>query len=295
MIRELKTFMAVAREGTFAGAGDKVGLTQAAVSAQMQRLEAELGFPLFERTGRAARMNAMGQRTLAQAQELLRLYEKLGSAQQDAHPEVLVRMGAIASAQRGPLTDALAQFHKAMPECRTHVVPGVSMHLLDRVDAGEIDLAVIIRPPVPLQVDLRWTTLAHEPFRLLVPRRVAGQDWAELLATQPFLRYDRLSFGGRQVDRFLRAAQVAPREVSELDELDAIVRLVAKGVGVALVPETAGHVRWPAGVRALDLGRRTFHRDIGLVHRGGCRVDEPVGLLAQTVCAAYGSQKKSGR
>jgi DNA-binding transcriptional LysR family regulator len=288
MIRELKTFMAVAREGTFAAAGAKVGLTQAAVSAQMQRLEAQLGFALFERTGRSARMNAMGQRTLAQAQELLRLYETLGSADSGAEPDAVVRVGAIASAQRGPLAEALARFHKAMPGSRTHVVPGVSMHLLDRVDAGEVDLAVIIRPPVALQGDLRWTTLAHEPFRLLVPRRVRGDDWAQLLETQPFLRYDRASFGGRQVDRFLRAAHLTVREVSELDELDAIVRLVANGVGVALVPETAAQGRWPAGVRALDLGRRTFHRDIGLVQRKGSGADEPCGVLAEAICGAYG-------
>jgi DNA-binding transcriptional LysR family regulator len=288
MIRELRTFMAVAREGTFARAGDKVGLTQAAVSAQMQRLEAELGFALFERTGRSARMNAQGQRTLAQAQELVRLYEKLGSADEGAHADVLVRIGAIASAQRGPVADALARFHKAMPDYRTQVVPGVSMHLLDRVDAGDIDMAVIIRPPVALQADLRWTALAHEPFRLLVPRGVPGQDWAKLLATQPFLRYDRSSFGGRQVDRFLRTARLSVREASELDELDAIVRLVAKGVGVALVPETAAQGRWPAGVRAIDLGRHTFHRDIGLVQRRTQAGDGPAGLLAQAVCAAYG-------
>lgn len=71
--------MAVAREGTFASAGEKIGLTQAAVSAQMQRLEAELGFQLFDRTGRSARLNAMGHQTLAQAQELLRLYSRSGA------------------------------------------------------------------------------------------------------------------------------------------------------------------------------------------------------------------------
>ena len=79
MIRELKTLVAVAREGTFAAAGDKIGLTQAAVSAQMKRLESELGFRLFERTGRSARLNARGRQTLTQAEELLRLYRNLGS------------------------------------------------------------------------------------------------------------------------------------------------------------------------------------------------------------------------
>ena len=58
MIRELKTLIAVAQHGTFAAAGQRIGLTQAAVSAQMKRLEAELGVALFERSGRAAMRNA---------------------------------------------------------------------------------------------------------------------------------------------------------------------------------------------------------------------------------------------
>ena len=79
MIRELKTLIAVTREGTFAAAGQKVGLTQAAVSAQMKRLEEELGFLLFDRTGRSARLNRMGRQTVERAQELVRLYGALGA------------------------------------------------------------------------------------------------------------------------------------------------------------------------------------------------------------------------
>ena len=73
MIRELKTLIAVSTEGTFAAAGNKIGLTQAAVSAQMQRLEQSLGFALFDRTGRSATLNAAGLQTLSQATELIRL------------------------------------------------------------------------------------------------------------------------------------------------------------------------------------------------------------------------------
>jgi DNA-binding transcriptional LysR family regulator len=287
MIRELKTFVAVTREGTFAAAGNKIGLTQAAVSAQMQRLEAELGFALFDRTGRAARLNPMGQQTLEQAQELIRLYDKLGSRQVGSQATVLVRIGAIASVQRSLLPGALVRFRKQLPDGRTRVVPGLSMELLDLVDAGEVDMAAIIRPPFSLHSDLRWTTLAHEPFRLLVPRNVEGEDWAELLSSQPFVRYNRASFGGRQVDRFLRAARLAVQEVCELDELDAIVRLVADGAGIALVPETASDRRWPAAVRSIDLGAQTFHRDIGLVHRAIDSMNEPARLLAQLVRRAY--------
>lgn len=287
MIRELKTFVAVTREGTFAAAGHKIGLTQAAVSAQMHRLEAELGFALFDRTGRAARLNPMGQQTLEQAHELIRLYDNLGSRKTGRPTTALVSIGAIASVQRSLLPGALMQFRKQHPDGRTRVVPGLSMELLDLVDAGEIDMAAIIRPPFSLHSDLRWTTLAHEPFRLLVPRHVEGEDWAALLSSQPFIRYNRSSFGGRQVDRFLRAARLVVREVCELDELDAIVRLVAHGAGIALLPETASDRRWPAAVRSIDLGAQTFHRDIGLVHRASDSLSEPARRLAQLVRKAY--------
>ncbi|MFG6203322.1 LysR family transcriptional regulator [Pseudomonas retamae] len=283
MIKELKTLIAVAREGTFAAAGNRIGLTQAAVSAQMQRLEAELGFEIFDRKGRSAHLNKMGQQILLQAQDLLRLYDNLGSTAVGLPPSVLVNIGAIASVQRSYLPDALARFHQRCPYCRTRVIPGLSMELVNLVDTGEIDMAVVIRPPFSLQSDLRWTTLALEPYRLIVPRDVAGDDWTQLLTSQPFIRYDRSSFGGRQVDRFLRQMHFNLREVCELDELEAIIKLVENGVGVALVPQTSPDFEWPAGVRAFDLGPHTFHRDIGLVHRARETFTEPVRVLAELI------------
>lgn len=289
MIRELKTLVAVAREGTFAGAGDKIGLTQAAVSAQMQRLESELGLTLFDRSGRSAHLNKTGEQILSQAQELIRMYNNLGTTPVGHAANVLVSVGAIASLQRSLLPDALAKFHRQCPDARSRVIPGLSMELVNLVDAGEIDMAAIIRPPFSLHKDLRWTTLASEPFRLLVPRSVSETDWAELLSTRPFIRYDRTSFGGRLVDRFLRGMHFALQERCEVDELEAIVRLVANGVGVALVPEVATHRRWPATVRAIDLGEHTFHREVGLVHRARGSLSEPARLLTKLIIGIAGN------
>jgi DNA-binding transcriptional LysR family regulator len=285
MIRELQTLIAIAREGTFSAAGNKIGLTQAAVSAQIARLESELGFTLFDRIGRTARLNKQGQQVLLQANELIRLYKNLGTSPTGLPAPVLVSIGSIASIQRSLLPEALAKFHRQCPGCRTRIVPGLSMDLVNHVDAGDIDMAAIIRPPFSLHADLRWTALASEPFRLIVPRPVLGDDWAELLSSQPFIRYDRASFGGRQVDRFLRDMHIALHEVSEVDELEAIVKLVANGVGVALVPQTTTLRRWPAAVRAIDLGAHTFHRDVGLVHRATRHLSEPVKVLIQLIKA----------
>jgi DNA-binding transcriptional LysR family regulator len=280
MIRELKTLIAVAQEGTFAAAGEKIGLSQAAVSAQMQRLENRLGFALFDRKGRTSRLTRKGQQVLAQAQQLVGLYENLGASPSGGKPDTLINIGAIASVQRSLLPDTLSRFQRQYPACHTRVLPGVTMDLINLVDSGEVVMAAVLRPPFSLQGDVQAVTLMQEPFRLIVPRSVKSNDWAGLLRTHAFVRYDRASFGGRQVDRFLQRMHCSPKDVCEMDELEAIVSLVAKGLGVALVPQTAAYRRWPAGVRAIDLAQHTFHREVVLVHRAERNMSEPARALA---------------
>jgi DNA-binding transcriptional LysR family regulator len=288
MLSELKTFIAVSQYGTFSGAGARIGLTQSAVSAQMQRLEQELGFALFDRTGRSATLNDAGRETLALAEEMMTLYARLSERGAGAAESGMLRVGAIASAQVSFLADALARFRDDRPGWRIRVVPGVSLGLLGQVDSGELDLAVIIKPPFALPSELEWRTLVTEPFVLLVPRtlvRGKGQarSWRELLRSEPFIRYDRTSFGGRLVDRFLRRSRLNVHDVIELDELQGIVQLVARGIGVALIPDSAGLGKWPANVAALELGEATFHREIGLVQRPRHSRQAVAGALADCI------------
>jgi DNA-binding transcriptional LysR family regulator len=276
MLRELQTFIAVARHGTFAGAGAHIGLTQSAVSAQMQRLEAHLGVTLFDRTGRSATLNKAGRRTLELADELIALYARLAEPEGEDGRGGLLSVGAIASAHAVLLPEAIGAFRRVLPAWRIRLVPGVSLNLLASVDAGEMDMAVIIRPPFALQIELRWRTLVAEPFVLLAPAARNGADWRELIETEPFIRYDRRSFGGRQVDMFLTKRRIAVRDSIEVDELPGIAQLVARGLGVALLPVSDGIGAWPRGAVALELGDATFHREIGLVERARrLRADEP--------------------
>lgn len=279
MIREIKTLIVVAREGSFAAAAEKVGLTQAAVSAQMFRLEAELGLQLFDRQGRTARLNPIGKQTVSRGQELIQLYDNLGNS--SPFPEAaLVTIGAIASVQRSLLPDVLAVFHRQYPQCRTRIVPGLSVNLLEEVDAGESDLAVIWRPPFTLHKGMRWTTLSVEPFHLIVHPDLPNDDWKSILASQPFIRHGRASWGVRLIDRFLQNMNIPVNEVCEVDELEAIFKLVANKVGVALVPKTR-YQDWTKWVRAIDLGPHTFHREIGMVHLDKSHLSEHASLLAK--------------
>lgn len=267
MIRELKTFIAVERLGTFVAAGNQIGLTQSAVSAQIRTLEKSLGTPLFDRSGRSATLNAAGLRALPMAREIVALYERMAAPSIDSGYFGELRIGAIATVQTGLLPAALVQFNRQAATVEAKVIPGVSQTLLNSVDAGEIDLALLIRPPFALPKELHLEIIEREPFVLIAPATVEGDDPLQLLRDNRFVRYDRHSFGGRQVTRFLRAQKIDTRPGLELDEVDAIVRMVEAGLGVSLVPRAGLWLERAAQIRIIELGPLTFYRELAMVMR----------------------------
>ena len=89
--------------------------------------------------------------------------------------------------------------------------------------------AILIKPPFELPKDLWAQVIRREPFVLIVPADLEGDDPLLLLANHPHVRYDRNSFGGRLVTRFLREQQIDVQVALELDELEAIVKMVECG------------------------------------------------------------------
>ena len=267
MIRELKTFICVTQRGTFAAAGQQVGLTQSAVSAQIKSLEDSLGVKLFDRTGRSATLNSAGQRAIPLAEEILRLFGRMGAADSGNDFHGALRIGAIGTVQTGILPQALVALKSQAPFIETNLVPGVSLNLLSQVDAGELDLAIMIRPPFSLPKDLHAEAIAREAFVLITSKDVVGDDPLAILAEQPFVRYDRGSFGGRLVTQFLKQQKIHVHQALELDELDAIVKMVRSGLGVSLVPKAGLWLEHADDVRVLELRHLTFFREIVLVSK----------------------------
>lgn len=265
MIRELRTFVCAARKGTFAAAGQQVGLTQSAVSAQIKHLEDALGVKLFDRTGRSATLNAAGQRAVPLAEEILDIFSRMGTPDSANNFQGSLRIGAIGSVQTGLLPQALVALKRRAPFIEVSLVPGVSLNLLSQVDAGELDLAIMINPPFNLPKDLNIEVIAREPFVLITANDVPGDDPLQILREQPFVRYDRGSFGGRQVTQFLKEQKIQTQLALELDELDAIVKMVRSGLGVSLVPLAGLWLEHDSDVRVLRLDKLTFFREIVLL------------------------------
>ncbi|HCT05283.1 LysR family transcriptional regulator [Pseudomonas sp. P7548] len=265
MIRELRTFVCAARKGTFAAAGQQVGLTQSAVSAQIKHLEDALGVKLFDRTGRSATLNAAGQRAVPLAEEILDIFSRMGTPDSANNFQGSLRIGAIGSVQTGLLPQALVALKRRAPFIEVSLVPGVSLNLLSQVDAGDLDLAIMINPPFNLPKDLNIEVIAREPFVLITANDVPGDDPLQILREQPFVRYDRGSFGGRQVTQFLKEQKIQTQLALELDELDAIVKMVRSGLGVSLVPLAGLWLEHDSDVRVLRLDKLTFFREIVLL------------------------------
>ncbi|MFJ5255887.1 LysR family transcriptional regulator [Pseudomonas sp. NPDC088414] len=281
MLRELKTFLAVARHGTFAAAGLHIGLTQSAVSAQIRNLEQALGIRLFDRTGRQATLNPAGLRAVPMAQEMLAIFSRMGESEDVSEFRGELKIGAVATAQTGLLPQALLRLRQQAPGLEPKLVPGVSLNLLSQVDAGEVDLAIMIKPPFELPKELSATVIRREPFVLIVPLQVEGDDPLQLLADQPQVRYDRNSFGGRLVTRFLREQRIEVEVALELDELEAIVKMVESGLGVSLLPKAGLWLEHPLKVRVIELGELTFYREMVLLQRYSQRNQPVQKLFAQ--------------
>ncbi|MCC6870681.1 MAG: LysR family transcriptional regulator [Burkholderiales bacterium] len=270
-IRTLRLFVVVAREGSFAAAGKALGLTPAAVGLQMKALEAELGASLFDRGARRVVLNGTGRDTVVAVSDILTRYDALLAGHDGAALTGTLVMGALVSALMGAFADALWAMKKTHPGLVVRLFAGKSRDFAGRVADGELDAAIVTRPPYRLASDLAWTPLYAEPMVLIVPRRphfTLPRASEEVLRLAPFIRFDRAAWTGYLVRRALRQAGVRARDEMELDSVEAIVELVRGGFGVSIVPKLA-NVDWAAdrALRIVAVPRIDVVREVGLLER----------------------------
>jgi DNA-binding transcriptional LysR family regulator len=270
-IRTLKTFLAVARHGSFSGAGKEIGLTAAAVGLQIRALEADLNQALFDRSGRAIVLNTAGRGLIEPVKELVARYEALPALRGGEQLSGTVVIGALVSALMGAFADGLWALMRKHPALEVKLFAGLSADFARRVDRGELDAAVITQPPDRLPSNLIWTELYSEPLVLIVPRRphfVVPPDPLRILADCPFLRFDRQAWTGHLINEALEQCRATVKEGMELNSVEAIVALVRQGFGVAIVPQLA-NVQWSRdrSLRIVPLPRITVQRHVGLLER----------------------------
>lgn len=239
-VRFLKSLVAVVETGSIAAAARRESRTAAAISQRVQALERLLGCTLLLRTAHAARPSDQCLLILPKIRAIIELAQDL---QSDLHPDGVageLTIGAISTALTGVLPTLIERLALTAPDLKLKITPGDSKSLYEKLLAGELDAAILVRPPFQPPKALALVVLKVEPLILVAPAAYAGQSLETLLRVHPFIRYDARSWGGQIAQRYLDEQAIEPNVLCELDALETIVMLVAQGMGVSLVPQWAG-------------------------------------------------------
>jgi DNA-binding transcriptional LysR family regulator len=142
-IDQLRTFIAIADTGSFTRAAEIVHKTQSAVSMQIKRLEERLDRPVFARDGRASKLTEDGERLLDYARRIVKLNIEALAAFSDQELSGRVRLGVPDDYADRYLPEIMARFSRAYPGVELTVVCEPSIALVDRIDANDLDLAIV--------------------------------------------------------------------------------------------------------------------------------------------------------
>jgi DNA-binding transcriptional LysR family regulator len=263
--RFLESFVTVVDCGSFAEAARHLNLTPAGLAQRIRTLETEIGVPLVVRSGRTVKPTAAGAAILVPARNFLGELRDLKSVATSGSFSGQLRLGAMQTALSGLLPDILKFMAAAYPQIEINIIRDSSAALHRKVINGDIDAAVTSEPSFTIPKTCEWQVLREEPFVVLTPASMPGRDPHALLMKEPFIRLDRSVYAGQMIDSYLRKAGIRPKELFELDGLEAIAVMVDRGLGVTLLPDWAPP--WPEGLslRKLALPDRSFVRRTGLL------------------------------
>ena len=231
-LADLRIFKAVVDHGGVTRAAAKVHRVQSNLSARIRGLEEDLGRRLFERAGRRMLLTPEGRALYESATQLLAMAEAVRADLGAGTVRGVLRVGAMESTAATRLPDLLARFHAHYPESGLELSTGTARDLLDRLRAGEIDLAFAAGD---CKVDgLAADAAFREELVLVLP---PGADTSYDLGRATLIAFPAGCAYRRIVGDYLTARAIARPRIVELASYHAILACVAGGMGWAIVPD----------------------------------------------------------
>ena len=240
-LRQLEYLVAVAEEANFTRAAERIHVAQPAVSAQIQRLERELGQTLVDRSRRAVRLTEAGEAVLPHARAALAAVRTMHVAAEEITQLVrgTVTIGTVTS-HNVDMPGLLADFHNEHPNVEITLGTDTSDNLIDNVRTGKLDVAIASVGPDEVPDGLDVEVVTDEAIEAAVCR-------TDPLAKRKKIRLadlrDRtliaLPVGAgirHQFDLACADSRITPRIAFEASSPLALADLAARGLGVAIVP-----------------------------------------------------------
>ena len=268
---QLRTFLEVARHKSFSRAGEKLSLTQPAISAQIRSLETEVGAQLFDRSGGKVTFTAAG-----------RLFEPFAEHCLECHQHILLAVGEMQRSPRGEvsisanestclyvLPQVFTQFKQQYSRVGLNIVRADRTRTLEAVLNREVDFGVIALPVKDARITTEWI---HKDELVLVAAPSHALAAASKLRMDDVARHPLLlPKQGRQreqIDLLFSIRELKPNIGMELDSSELLKRFVAAGMGIGFAPKSTIAADEAAGVlKILPIEGVRLVRELALVFR----------------------------
>jgi DNA-binding transcriptional LysR family regulator len=239
-LRQLEIIRAIAESGSFTAAGEKLHVSQSAISRQILLLEEELGEPVFHRIGRRIRITPAGESLLQLSNRVFQDLQETVSAISDKQESLRGTMRLV-----GGMTVCLyvfpallAEVRRAHPNLDLKITVGSAERSIAMLRSGAGDLGLITLPveandlvsvPVLREELLLITYPAHPLAR---KRQITPAD----LTRQPFILFETGSITRRIVEQFFMRERIDPEIVMETENVEIIKAMVRHGLGISIIP-----------------------------------------------------------
>ena len=242
-LRQLEYFVAVAEEANFTRAAERVHISQSGVSAQIRTLETHLGAPLFDRSGRVARLTEVGTVALPYARAALTAATDLQQAVDQVRAVVRghLAVGMVTGCEVTPLFDALATFHREHPAIQLELVEDTSDQLIAATRNGAVDIALVGVAGAPPE-DLSTQVIVSEALVALVPPDCPQATQKQLpmaeLAAHALLTLPEGTGSRAALDAACGTAGVIPDIALVASAPSTVAHLASRGMGIAVLSES---------------------------------------------------------
>jgi len=239
-IHQLEYLVALAEENSFTRAAERLHIAQPSLSQQIQKLEREIGQPLFDRLPRGVTATEAGQKLLGHARRILAEIEDAKRQARELRDTVsgALTIGAIPTMAPFLLPKIMQAFAKRHPDVRLELVEDVTSKLLEQLDQGRLDLAIMSDADPGRSLILE--PIGREPLVLLLPahHRLAKKKaigWADIHEERFLVLHDMHCLSGH-VMMFCRPQGLKPSIAARGAQLATLAEMISVGLGISVAP-----------------------------------------------------------
>ena len=285
----LETLLAVHRFGSFTQAARSRNMTLSALSMQMKTLEEDLQAQLFDRSFRPPKLTPLGEKVADEARLVIEAEARLRSHCSGEALNGRFHLGFVTSLAARALPDFLAAAGEAAPNARFSFETGLSETLCQGVRAGRLDAALVTDIP-EATTGLVSDRLFDEEMVLVVPMAQHSLGLEQMAARLPFFHFQAETGIGRLIAQFLAQIALERGQTVSLDNIEAIVACVRRGLGFSLLPLGEVERYGQGAVHRMSCPPRPLFRTIALVTRPDPLSEIWRGALARLAGESLGAQ-----